>query len=283
LGWGAGIYSKLLGKYLGDVPFELSTLRLTGVLVRIAIVYFAASLIVLHVPVRGQVVLALAMLLGYWILLRWTPNPHDPPANLTPEGNVVRVVDQAVIGPKHLYSDPTDPEGLLSDLPSIVTCLLGYWVALFIQRSGVNWNTVGRLAVLGALCAAIGWGWSYWLPMSKKLWTSSFVVFTGGLAMISLAGCLAVFDVAAWKRAARPFEIVGVNAIFVFVASGLAAITMRWTHIGGLGTHEWLYQQGFAEHIADPKLSSLAMALATVAFWWLVLWLMSLLKITVRV
>jgi predicted acyltransferase len=288
LGWGAGVFGKCCGVWFSGAPsVDLSTLRLPGVLVRIALVYFAASLIVLHVPVRGQAALGAVLLLGYCALLRWTPNPHDPQANLSHRGNIVRVVDRALLSDSHLYTqgkdEPTDPEGLLSSLPAIVTTLLGYWTGLAIQRRGVNWPTVLLLLACGALCAGVGLAWGHVLPIGKKLWTSSFVMLTGGLAMMGLGGCLAVFDVAGWRRLARPLEIVGVNAIFVFVASGLLAIVLGRTHIGGMGAHEWLYQKGFAEHIANPNLASLAMALATVAFWWLVLWIMSLFKFSVRV
>lgn len=287
LGWGMGVFGKLCDLWFAGKPFDLGTLRLPGVLVRIALVYFAASLIVLNLSVRKQVVLGLVLLLGYGALLRWTPNAHDPAANLTPEGNVVRVVDRAVIGDRHLYKqgveEPTDPEGLLSTLPSIATALLGYWTGLVIQRRGLNGPTIGVLIAAGLACVAIGLGWAQVLPIGKKLWTSSFVMLTGGLAMICLAACLALFDIAGWRRLARPFEIVGVNAIFVFVASGLVARLLGSSHLGGTSTHGWLYGNLFADHIANPQLASFCFALTVVAFWWLILWIMSLRGWSVRV
>lgn len=288
LGWGMGLFAKCCNVWAGSTTsIDLSTLRLPGVLVRIALVCFAASLVVLHVPVRWQVVLGAALLLGYWGLLRWTPNPHDYPANLSREGNVVRVVDRTLMSDGHLYTqgkdEPTDPEGVLSTVPAIVTTLLGYWVGLFIQRRGVNWRTVVLLTLCGAACAGVGLAWDQMLPIGKKLWTSSFVMLTGGLAMICLAACLALFDVAGWRRLARPFEIVGINAIFVFVASGMLAKVMASTEIGGQSTHGFIYQNLFTDHLADPKLASLGMALLTVAFWWLVLWVMARFKLSVRV
>jgi predicted acyltransferase len=288
LGWGMGLFAKCCNIAAGSATsIDLSTLRLPGVLVRIGLVYFAASLIVLHVPVRGQAVLGTVLLLGYWGLLRWTPNPHDYDANLSRKGNVVRVVDRALMSDRHLYTqgkdEPTDPEGLLSTMPAIVTTLLGYWVGLFIQRRGVNWRTVVLLALCGAACAGVGLAWDQLLPIGKKLWTSSFVMLTGGLAMICLAACLAVFDVAGWRRLARPFEIVGINAIFVFVASGMLAKVLASTQIGGQSTHGFIYQKLFTDHLADPRLASLGMALLTVVFWWLVLWVMSRFKLSVRV
>ena len=162
-----------------------------------------------------QVMLAAVLLFGYWALLGWLPNPHDYQANLSPDGNLVRVVDRAVLGENHMYtfdpntntlSEQTDPEGLLSTLPAIVTALLGYWAGLVIQRKGANGRTVALLAACGMVCFAVGWGWGVWFPISKKLWTSSFVLLTGGLAMVVLAGCVLKFDVWGWRRLARPLR-----------------------------------------------------------------------------
>jgi predicted acyltransferase len=280
--------------YLGGKSpgFDLETLRFPGVLVRIALVYFCASLIVLHLRVRAQVVLAAALLLGYWALLGFLPNPHDYPSNLSPGGNLVRVVDRALIGPEHMYTydanthslkEPTDPEGLLSTLPAIVTALMGYWTGLVLQRLGMNWQTALLIAGCGALCVEAGLLWNPLFPFSKKLWTSSFVLLTGGLAMQFFALCLLVFDLWGWKRLARPFEIVGINAIFVFVASGLMANFLNRLQIGGTSAHDWIFTQLFPAWVADPKLASLACALATVAFWWIVLWCMARLGISIRV
>jgi predicted acyltransferase len=272
-------------------------LRFPGVLQRIALVYFATSLIVLHAGVIAQAGIAAVLLLGYWGLLHWLPNPHDPAANLTPAGNVVRVVDQAVIGSNHLYTqgktEKTDPEGLLSTLPAIATALIGYMCGLAIQSGGANWGTVRLLLTLGAVYACVGLGWDYLFPIGKKLWTSSFVMLTGGLGMMGLAACLALFDVAGWRKLARPFEIVGVNAIFVFVGSGLLArllgtIPVKPASEGAATALGWVYQTAFAGPIgtyvsSDPRLASLAMALATVAFWWIILWLMARRGWSVRV
>jgi predicted acyltransferase len=287
LGWGTGVFVKCCNYWLGDATtIDLSTLRFPGVLVRIALVYLASSLIVLHVPVRGQTVIAVVLLLGYWALLRWTPNPNDYKSNLSPEGNIVRVVDRALMSDSHLYTqgkeEKTDPEGLLSNLPAIATTLLGYWTGLLIQRRGPQWSTVAMLIACGLAAAAIGLTWNEWLPIGKKLWTSSFVMLTAGLAMIALAACLAVFDVTGWRRLARPFEIVGVNAIFVFVASGWVGVLLGRIKIEGHSLHHWIYSP-YSHQLADPRMASLAFALTYVAFWWIILWLMSLKNWSIRV
>ena len=101
--------------------------------------------------------------------------------------------------------------------------------------------------------------------------------------MVLLAACLVIFDIRGWRRLARPFEIVGVNAIVVFVASGLLAILLRDMRIEGISAHAWLYHHLVISWIHDPKVASLGMALLTVAFWWFVCWLMSLFGLAIRV
>jgi predicted acyltransferase len=274
-----GLAGRLFNYLFGNSDtLNFDTLRYPGVLQRIALVYFVTSLVVLHVGVRGQVALAAGLLLGYWALLAWLPNPQNYEANLSPEGNVVRVVDRAVFGEKHLYtqaqSEKTDPEGLLSTLPAIVTALLGYWTGLVFQRRGCNAKTVAVLIGCGVAVTAVGLLWNEVFPINKKIWTSSYVLLSGGLAMIVLGGTLLKFDVWGWRRVARPWEIVGINAIFVFVASGILANLLATSHVGDQTTKQWLYENLFTSWIADPYLASLAYALATVAFWWLVLWAM---------
>jgi len=284
LGWMPTLLLKTIG-YFHSSTFDLSNLRIFGVLVRIALVYFFTSLIVLRVPLRGQVVFGVAVLAGYWGVLAWLPNPHDYTVNLSHDGNVVGAIDRALIGPNHMWSGDRiiDPEGLLSTLPAIVTALLGYWTGLFIQRRGVNYRTVAILAACGLACALIGQSWHFAFPINKKIWTSSFVLLTGGLAMIMLAGCLLTFDIRGWRRLGRPFEIVGINAIFVFVGSGLLAILLRDMRIGKLSGHGWLHSHLFKSWITDPQLASLGFALMIVAFWWFVCWGMSRLGWSIRV
>jgi predicted acyltransferase len=108
---------------------------------------------------------------------------------------------------------------------------MGYWTGLFIQRRGVNYRTVFLLATFGLAIAVTGQIWHCAFPINKKLWTSSFVLLTGGLAMVVLAVCLTIFDIRGWRRLARPFEIVGINAIFVFVCSGLLSIALSRNHV----------------------------------------------------
>jgi predicted acyltransferase len=293
LGLLPGILVRLGEYWFGEsAVLDFSTLRFAGVLQRIAVVYFLTSLTVLFVPVRPQIVVAGILLMGYWAVMGLLPNPGNYQRNLSPEGNVAGLVDRAVFTPRHMYTydadtgklaEMTEPEGVLSTIPAIVTCLMGYWTGLAIQRRGLNYDTVLLLLGCGAVCVQIGLLWNLTFPINKKIWTSSYVMLTGGLAMQVLSGCILTFDIWSWRRLARPLEIVGVNAIFVYVASGLTATLLGRMNVGGMSAHEWLYQKLFTTWIADPKLASLGFAVAYVAFWWTVCWVMSRLGWSIRV
>lgn len=258
---------------------DFSTLRIMGVLQRIALVYCAAALLVLHTSVWAQLIVAVALLLGYWVML--THHPANVPSadRMSPTQNFVREVDLRILGKNHMYTqsttEPTEPEGLLSTLPAIVIALLGYWSGLLIQRhTGVGKPFV-QLLLGGAALVALALWWNDYFPINKKLWTSSFVLLTGGFSMIALALCLLVFDGLGLKRLARPFEIVGINAIFVYVGAALLSRLIGITAIGKLTTKDWLYQNLFTSWIDNPVVASHMFALAMVAFWWIILWLMS--------
>jgi predicted acyltransferase len=259
---------------------DLSAWRATGVLQRIAAVYLAVSILAIHVPLRGQFVLAISVLTGYAALLTLLPNPADRDGNLSPEGNVVRLVDLAHIGADHLYTrgvtEKTDPEGVLSMLPSVVTGLFGYWTGLFLKRPGANAvHSAALLAGAGVVGTTLGLLWGEWLPISKKLWTSSFVVFTAGMAMVALAGCVLTYDGFRWRFGSKALQAVGANAIFVYVASWLFEVLLDSVVLGDATAKEHLYSALFTSWITAPKLASLAWAVVTVAFWWAVALLMS--------
>jgi predicted acyltransferase len=235
------------------------------------------------------VILAAAVLLGYWALLAWLPNPDNVAANYSPEGNLVRVVDRAVFTDAHLFTqstdDPTDPEGLLSTIPAIVTALFGYWAGLATQRRGATWNTVLWLMACGAICILIAVAWHPLFPVNKRMWTSSFVFLAGGVSLQLLALCLLIFDVRGWRKFAWPFEVAGVNAIFVFVGTGLVdRLLLRMpAPQGDESARQWLFDTFYSSWINDPKLASLGYALTMVAIWWLIVYAMARGGWTVRV
>lgn len=272
------IIRLLLGQ--GD-SLSFATLRLPGVLQRIGLCYLAASVMVLHLRPRWLLMIGSAFLIGYCLLLNLLPSEVAPGERLTPTGNLVRVVDLAVLGANHMWtratSEPTDPEGLLSTLPAIVTTLLGYGLGLFLRKQDKpTLAVVGKMLLAGAVLVALGYVWDQLgLPINKKLWTSSFVLFSAGWATLCLAFCYLLFDVLgesrSWlQRIAVTFQMVGVNAILVFVGSGLLARTLGLVKVGRQSAKGWFYENAITSWIGDPKLASLTFALVTVAFWWAV-------------
>ncbi len=287
LGLMLNCFGRLVDFGLGRAEgLSLDTLRFPGVLQRIGLAYGGASLMVLLLGPRGRSIMGFALLAGYAALLLLTPAARPAAERLSPAGNVVRVVDKAVIGERHMYTqattEPTDPEGLLSTAPSIVTVLIGYGIGCLLRRSAIDGPTLARLALIGAVLTAAGLAWGAvdpalgGMPINKKLWTSSFVLLTGGLGTLTLTAILIVFD---WlgagsvvlRRVAGAFEVVGVNAITAFVLASMTATLLGKLRIGDVSLYAWLYENLFAAPLGPGELASLAFSLATVAFWWLMM------------
>lgn len=286
---------RLWNFVLGQLEsWNWGTLRWPGVLQRIGLAYLGASLVVLLLTKRWQFVAALTLLVGYTAFLKLLPTDVAPGDRLEETSNLVRQIDLAVIGADHMWtratSQPTDPEGLLSTLPSIVTVLIGYAIGRAIKGRVVTPAMLGQLLLAGVGLAALGQAWHYgphpgWgMPINKALWTPSFVLLSGGLGIVALAVCLLVFDYlgkgsTVIARVATAFQMVGVNAIFVFVASGLVARLLTILKVGGDTLKGWLYDTAIvgpltAVGLTDPKLASALYAAAFVGCWWLVLWAM---------
>jgi predicted acyltransferase len=289
-----GLLLNSSGQWLGLIAGErteisFATIRLPGVLQRIALAYLGASLVVLYCPMKVRWLIGVVLLFGYAAVLLLLPRGETVTNRLSPSGNIVRVVDLAVLGPNHMYTqardEKTDPEGLLSTLPAIVTALLGFAVGRYLQRDLAQTQKVLTLLALGIMLATIGQLWHSvdpafgGMPINKKLWTSSFVLLTAGLGTISFVACLWLFDMVGansqtLKRVATAFQMVGVNAIFVFVASGIGARIFGMIPWGETNLRSAYYQALFVGPLGDGKLASLGFAVSMVAFWWFVLWLM---------
>lgn len=273
------------GFLLAGFPFfTLSTIRLTGVLQRIAVCYFCAAIIFLKTEWRTQSIIAVALLLGYWALMKLTPIPTHQVGDLVKfgplygdlsvESNLAAIVDRAVLG-NHIWKGGGriyDPEGLLSTIPAIATTLSGVLTGHWLRQSRREAHEkVAGLFVAGVVCVVIGWVWNAWFPINKALWTSSYVVFTTGMALQLLAFCYWLIDIKRYQRWALPFVIFGVNALAVFVLSGLMARLMNlWKlprmdgRAGNLQTY--IYEHFFAAWAA-PANGSLFYALLYVLIW----------------
>ncbi|MBD1940198.1 DUF5009 domain-containing protein [Microcoleus sp. FACHB-68] len=260
---------------------DLSTLRIMGVLQRISLCYLISSAIILHLPRKTQWVLAAVILLGYWALMQLIPVPGYGAGNFSPhgEGSLAAYIDRLIFTPAHLLKRDIgfDPEGLFSTFPAVVSVLIGYFTGEWLRRHKVQTEISVQLAIAGLCCLIVGHLWGFLFPINKQLWTSSYVVFTSGWALLLLAGLYYILEVRNWRKWAWPFEVMGLNAIFLFVASGTVARFLIKTHIGAgkdaPTTYTWLYENLFRPW-AGALNGSLAFALTTVFLWWLILYLM---------
>ena len=269
-----------LGLAMALVPdFDWPNVRLVGVLARIALVYLVAATLVLFVSRRVLFALTVSALIVYWGLMSMVPTPGFEAGDLSPEGNLASYLDRILLGP-HMWrggGGVFDPEGLLSTLPALSNSLAGVFVGDLLRGDRDGSRTVRPLITLGPLLIVLGWVWGGWFPLSKNLWTSSYVVYTTGWAMLFLALLYWSIDVRGWKRWAMPLVVYGMNAITVFVASGLVAKTLiRWQVDGAVAgqrtsMYQRAYEVGFASW-AGPINGSLAFAVATVLIWWACMW-----------
>lgn len=277
-----------LGLFLSGFPFGLfgprsferllETWRIAGVLQRIAVCYLAASLLFIFCRRATLRAVTVGLLVGYWALMTLVPIPGQGAPDIhTPDGHLAAWVDQQVLG-NHIWSGSKvyDPEGILSTLPSIATTLLGIFAGLLLAapRSESSPDDVpekiARLFVFGTLLVIVGYVWNWFFPINKPIWTSSYAVFTAGLAACGLALCTWFFDVLEWRRVARPFTIYGVNAITVFVGSGVVALTLAFVKIGGKSLQHLIFSNLFSSWL-PPKPASLGYALTWITCWFLVL------------
>ncbi|MDH6056544.1 acyltransferase family protein [Umezakia ovalisporum] len=259
----------------GIWTFDLSNIRIMGVLQRISITYLFASLVVLNLPRKGQWILAGVLLIGYWLTMMYVPVPDFGAGVLTRVGNFGAYIDRLIIPQVHLYAGDGyqnlgDPEGLFGTIPAMVSVLIGYFTGEWIRNQPVETRTSLGLALFGIGCLIIGWGWGWAFPINKKLWTSSYVMFTSGWALVLLAACYELMEVRKIRRWSKPFETMGLNAIALFIASVLLIKILVKTKIGtgetALTTYNWIYQNIFASWAGNLN-GSLLFALVTLLFW----------------
>ena len=281
----------LLGIVLNGFPwFDWATLRIPGVLQRIALCYLAAALVYLATGWRGQAWAAAGLLLGYWALMTLVPVPGYGAGDLGKAGSLAAYIDRTLLGSAHLWQQAKvyDPEGLLSTLPAIATTLLGVLAGGWVAAGRSPKAVAAGLAVAGLAAAVLGAGWGLWFPINKALWTSSYALFTAGLAAVTLSGCYWLVEARGFRRWAWPFAWFGVNALALFFLSTLAAKVLLLVRVGPEATrlHAWLFERLFVTWAASLNASlasvSLAWALAYVLIWWGAMWLMFRLGLRLR-
>ncbi|HET6889516.1 MAG TPA: DUF5009 domain-containing protein [Pyrinomonadaceae bacterium] len=278
-----------IGLFLNAFPyFNFSELRIPGVLQRIAVCYFFASIIFLNTRVRTQIIIIFALLIIYWLLMMLVPAPGYAAGDLSKEGSLASFIDRIVFG-KHVWAQAKvyDPEGLLSTIPALATTLIGVLTGQWLRTTKSNYEKVAGIFVAGAVCVAAGWALNSFFPINKALWTSSYVLFTAGLALQFLSFCYWLIDIKGYRRWAKPFEVFGMNAIALYVGAGLMAELLgviRWTGPDGnrISLQSWIYNNLFASW-ASPINASLAFAITFVLVWLGLMWILYHRKIFLKV
>lgn len=274
---GFGLLFKI-GPDFGVVDL-LNSLRIPGVLQRIAVCYLIVSLLFLFAKRRALYFVTLFFLLGYWALMMLVPVPNYGSGLIDgKDTHLAAYVDRAVFGTNHLWSAAKtwDPEGLLSTIPALATTLFGVFAGLWLKQEQPLAIRLRGLLLAGIALTTVGWCWGLVFPINKPIWTSSYAVFAAGMAMLVLSACVLVFDVLQWKRLAVPFQIYGVNALTVFVLSGLLGRTLVEIKVGSdppQTLKTWLYETLFHSWLSD-KNASLAYAVTWVLAWFVVLTIM---------
>src|SRR5690606_10623690 len=208
-----------LGLFLNLFPvFDFSTVRIPGVLQRIAIVYMLASFLFLKLSPKGIAWLGAGILAGYYLLMSLVPVPGIGPANLEPETNLAAWVDRGVFTTNHLWSSSKtwDPEGLLSTIPALATALGGILAGVWLKKKDDAANKIAWMFTFGLTGILAGMLWNLFFPINKALWTSSYVLYTAGWASSVLALLYWLIDVKGYRKFTRPFVVYGINAITVF-------------------------------------------------------------------
>jgi predicted acyltransferase len=208
-----------LGLLLNGLPsFQLATWRIPGVLQRIALAYFAAAMITLYCKTYARALWIAALLAGYWLLMRYVPVPgYGVPgrdiAFLQPNANLAAYLDRKLMM-GHLYEGTRDPEGVLSTLPAVATALCGVLTGEWLSSNHSRLQKMARMFAVGAAALVAGEVWSVWFPINKNLWTSSYVLFTAGCALLCLAICYWIADI----------HLPALLRAWVFSGHGIAAV-----------------------------------------------------------
>jgi predicted acyltransferase len=255
----------------------LAGTRILGVLQRVALGYGLAALVLHYGRQRGAVVVSVVALLGYW----WAMSAFG---DYSLAGNAGLKLDLLVLGEAHLYRGEGiafDPEGILGTLPATVNVLAGYLAGRFVQRQGLNFETIAKLMMVGAVCLGVALAWSSVFPINKKLWTSSYVLCTVGIDLFVLALLVYVIDLRQLRGWTYFFEVFGRNTLFIYLLSEVVSTIFWLTHVGRQPVFEWLYTAGF-QGWAGNKPGGLLYALSFMGGCWLVGYAMDRKKIYLK-
>ena len=255
--------------------------RLPGVLQRIAIVYFVVSLLYLKTSQKTQIITGIVLLLGYWAVMTLIPVPGIGEANLEKGTNLASWLDSILLK-GHMYHETKtwDPEGILSTIPSIVNGIIGLLIGQLLLLKIAKTEIAKKMVLIGIALIIIGLLWNIVFPINKSIWTSSYVLYTTGLAATTLAILYYIIDIADYKKGFKPFLIWGVNPMIVFFSSQIipqALIMIQFENPYKSGEQinllNYLYSFGIAPFFSNPMMASFAGALVYVGIWTFILWI----------
>ena len=273
-------------------PWE--NVRILGVLQRIALCYFFASVIIYYGKSRMALFIGMMILVIYWVL-SFALGAAGHPYSLS--GYFGNAIDFNILGISHVYKGegvPFDPEGLTSTLPAIVQVIFGFLVGEYIQLKGKNFEMLAKLLLTGVVLVLVGYIWDFSFPINKKIWTSSYVFYTSGLAIVTLSMFIYLLEFNNAKgKWSQFFDVFGKNPLFIFVLSGFlprVLALLRWVdHVDEKGEPvytnalPWFYQNVCKDVASDLRIGSLLYALCMIAFMGTIAYLLDKKKIYIRV
>lgn len=297
----AALYTKIvrrtilmfgLGLWLAVFPFfngvkgewiDLGEVRIMGVLQRIAICYLICALLFIWMKPRALVAVTAGLLLAYWGMLSFG-------GDLTKEGNLGAIIDRAVLG-AHIWQGgggAYDPEGLLSTIPAISTTMVGVLTGLWLNQKREAHETVSTMFYWGFILLLVGWMWGAVFPINKGLWTSSYAIFMAGAGLLVLAACMWLIDIKKVTWWTGPFIVFGVNALALFVGSGMLGRVLNFTPAGtnaegkAIPLKSVIFDTVFAP-LGSEINASLMFAIATVLVWLFLMWLLYRKRIYIKI
>jgi predicted acyltransferase len=260
-----------LGIFINGFPyFNLSTLRIMGVLQRIALCYLAASATYLTLSQKKRIPITIMLMVLYWILMTVVPVPGYGTGVLDKNGNLAAFIDRLLL-PGHLYAGTWDPEGFLSTIPALATTMLGLLTAEHLRSNRPPKEKSRTLFLFGILLMVVGALWNLSFPINKNLWTSSFVALTGGMAIIIFDLCYYIIDFKKHNLWAKPLIILGLNSIVAYVLTEIMNLTLIYTNVTlsdgtSLSLKALIYERLFSSWAGQLN-GSLIYGLAFLSFW----------------
>ena len=297
-GINADVYKKIISRslklyFLGfflagftlTFPYfkDLSEIRLPGVLQRIGVVFFIASLLFLHFNWKVLLGIFITILIGYWLVMTQIPINGEL-SLLTKESNLASVVDLKILTVDHMWKELYDPEGILSTIPAIATTIFGMFLGMILlNKNRSKQEKLKYFIIIGIVALVIGYVWSTIFPLNKALWTSSFVLVTGGWASLIFAVIYYIADILGHSDWGKPAIIFGSNAITVFFLSSFMAKTFAWARFDdGQSVHGYLYE-ALSSVITNPEFSSLLYAIIVITFYFFIALILYKKKIFIKV